>query len=236
MEGVSRMKQRKKTKRVLRLSKIKKSSDRYLPQRFRLKRKVYNSGRDELHELSSLMAHVSIKRDYSVYRKTLREMRQLARLDGARNEYDCVIYSMYCVGLIQKPLADELAQRIVAENRTFIEEESIVNFLETTLYGTVKSHTYATHPFYWFEQHKILHNGEVMLLAYRRSDHTGHMVVLGKMSGNLYIYDKQIEHVYTIGEFLAAEPTISRFYLFKITLHQPMEPPNLLGIPWHELQ
>jgi hypothetical protein len=236
MEGVYRQKHRKKTKRILRLSKIKKSSDRYLPQRFRLKRKSYNFGRDELHELSYLMAHVNIKRDYSVYRKTLTEMRELPRLDGARNEYDCVIYSMYCAGLIQKPLAEELAQRIVAENRTFIEEESIVDFLETELHGTVKSHIYATPPFYLFERHHILSNGEVMLLAYRRSDHTGHMVVLGKISGNLYIYDKQNERVYTIGQFLAVEPTISRFYLFKITLHQPMEPPNLLGIPWQELQ
>lgn len=187
-----------------------------------------------IDELEDLFRRMNLRRDYSIYEKTLNHMISLERLSMARNQFDCVIQSMYCVGLLEYDRANDLALKIDIEGHRGIVIETIVEFLTENLNGVVSTYEFQEPPFNNFDRLHIFNEGESTLLGYTRRDNTAHMVVLGKYRDKLYIYDKQADRRFRIDAFLLHEPTIIRYTLFKIILKQD-KPKLFFGMPIEEL-
>ena len=182
-----------------------------------------------------LLTRMSLERDYSIYKRTLGEMGSLPRLSESKNTFDCVIQSLYCVGLISYEYANECTRKLTQGGHLGIEINVIIDFLKSILKGVVELSVFYSPPFDMLIRHDIFHNKESTLLAFQRRDNTAHMVVLCKDKNSLTIYDKQADRVYTIAEFLAHENNIAFYALFKITLHKQNGVRSILGIPEDEL-
>jgi hypothetical protein len=178
-----------------------------------------------------LFARMSLERDYSIYKRTLRKMESLPRLTDSKHRFDCVIQSLYCVGLMSYERANERSRQLTEVGLTGIEMTVIIDYLKVILNGVVEFYSLNSPPFDMLIRHDIFHNKEATLLGYQRADRTGHMVVLCKNNNRLIIYDKQVDRKFTIEQFLAHETHIVFYTLFKITLHKQDGLPNILGLP-----
>ncbi len=187
-----------------------------------------------IDDLEDFFRRMDLRRDYSIYEKTLNHMMSLERLSDAKNKFDCVIQSMYCVGLLEYDRANALALKIYQEGHKGIVIQTIVDFLTETLNGVVSTSEFREPPFNTFERLNIFNEGEATLFGYTRRNNTAHMVVLGKYRDKLYIYDKQADRRYRIDAFLLREPTIIKYTLFKIILEEE-KPKRVFGIPIEEL-
>lgn len=164
------------------------------------------------------------KHDFSIFDVSLADMMSKPFLSNA-NRSDCVISCMYSVGLLDYQSADAGALQITQQGLVAgLPYAFFTHVLSSILNSDVQWIPFQQPPFEKIERHNILEDGEAMLLFYARTDGSGHMVILGKNNGRLYICETQahMRRCETIEEFLARDSTIHTFCLCKIKPRSPL--------------